>query len=242
VNLLVNAAHAIPEGHAEKNEIRTSTRTDAEGRAVVEVRDTGSGISPEVLGRLFDPFFTTKPMGAGSGLGLSICHGIVASFGGEILVESEPGKGSVFRVVLPPGRLGKAVASRPAGPPTTEVPRRGHVLVIDDEPLIGNVIRRILHDHEVTVVQRGKDALARIALGGRFDLILCDLMMPEMTGMELHAEIARAYPALTDRMIFLTGGVFSPTAKSFLDRVPNERLEKPFDPDNLKTLVQRFSH
>ncbi|MCE9670196.1 ATP-binding protein [Myxococcus stipitatus] len=103
LNLLINAAHAIPEGRPEHNEVRVTLRPAGE-RVVVEVRDTGVGMTPEVRARIFDPFFTTKPVGVGTGLGLSICHGIVTGFGGEISVESEPGRGSTFRVSLPLGQ------------------------------------------------------------------------------------------------------------------------------------------
>jgi signal transduction histidine kinase len=105
VNLLLNAAHAIPEGQVDRHEIRLSTRTDGAGRVVMEVRDTGGGIPADVLGHIFDPFFTTKPVGSGTGLGLSVCHGIVTELGGEISAESELGKGALFRVVLPPGEV-----------------------------------------------------------------------------------------------------------------------------------------
>jgi two-component system, cell cycle sensor histidine kinase and response regulator CckA len=102
LNLLMNAAHAIPEGAADRNQVVIVTRADRDGRAVVEVRDTGQGIQPEVVARIFDPFFTTRTIGKGTGLGLYICYGIVDALGGEIQVEAEPRKGSVFRVLLPP--------------------------------------------------------------------------------------------------------------------------------------------
>ena len=108
VNLLVNSAQSIGEGGPSVNRIRVATRTDAAGRAVISVSDTGSGIPPEVLGRIFDPFFTTKPVGVGTGLGLFICHGIVKALGGEITVESRLGSGTTFRVLLPPVRLARA--------------------------------------------------------------------------------------------------------------------------------------
>ncbi len=105
VNLLLNAAQAIAPGDVEHNEVHIVTRMDERGRVVVEVRDSGAGMPPEVLSRIFEPFFTTKPLGAGTGLGLSICQGIVTSFGGELQVESRPGEGSLFRVVVPPAPL-----------------------------------------------------------------------------------------------------------------------------------------
>jgi len=101
VNLLINAAQAIPEGNAEANEIRIVTTTDPAGRAVVEIRDSGAGIPKALLERIFEPFFTTKPVGVGTGLGLSICHNIVTELNGELSVTSEVGQGSTFRVVLP---------------------------------------------------------------------------------------------------------------------------------------------
>jgi signal transduction histidine kinase len=101
LNLLVNASHAIPAGRPQENEIRLVTRVEAAGQVVLEVRDTGGGIPPEIRSRVFEPFFTTKSVGTGTGLGLSICHGIVTSLGGEITLDSETGKGTTFRVVLP---------------------------------------------------------------------------------------------------------------------------------------------
>ncbi|ADO72966.1 Sensor protein [Stigmatella aurantiaca DW4/3-1] len=122
LNLIVNAAQAIPEGSDVKtNEVRITTTQDAQGWAVVAVKDSGVGIPPENLARLFDPFFTTKPAGVGTGLGLSICHGIIVALGGRITVESEPGKGSTFRVFLPPAGGG---APNPVGEPPT-VPSSG---------------------------------------------------------------------------------------------------------------------
>ena len=101
LNLVVNAAQAIPEGRPAEHEIRVATRVLSEDRIEIEVRDTGGGIAPELLPRIFDPFFTTKAPGEGTGLGLSICHGIVAGLGGEIRVESAVGAGTAFRVLLP---------------------------------------------------------------------------------------------------------------------------------------------
>ncbi|MGB8932409.1 MAG: ATP-binding protein, partial [Anaeromyxobacteraceae bacterium] len=101
LNLLINAAQAIPAGRVEENEVKVSVRPAGDHRVLIEVRDTGEGIDPAVLPRIFDPFFTTKPIGVGTGIGLSICHGIVTNLGGEISVESRRGGGSVFRVLLP---------------------------------------------------------------------------------------------------------------------------------------------
>src|SRR5262245_5804145 len=252
VNLLVNAAQAIPEGAAASNEVRVVTRTDETGRAVVEIHDTGSGIPPEIMGRLFNPFFTTKPVGEGTGLGLSICHGIVASLGGELTVESGVGRGSTFRVTLPPADLPAARSVVPAaltpgalapaaaavGPPRLVAPPSGgRILIIDDDPAIGGVVRECLREHDVIPLTSAADALERLAAGERFDLILCDLMMPGMTGMDLHEALSTASPANAAKMVFLTGGAFTTRAQAFLGEVPNARLDKPFDPSSLRRLV-----
>jgi two-component system cell cycle sensor histidine kinase/response regulator CckA len=241
INLLVNAAQAIPEGHVDENEIRVVTGTDERGRAVIEVRDTGRGIAPGVTGRIFDPFFTTKAVGVGTGLGLSICHGIVTSLGGEIAVDSHVGKGTTFRISLP-GVAEPPPATREK-PPTLRPPtvRQGRVLVVDDDPLVGASLRRVLsREHDVTVVTNGKEALEVLLAGSTFDVILCDLMMPHMTGMDLHAELTHKMPEVTDRMVFITGGAFTAAAREFLDTVANQRLEKPFAPQNLRGVVRGF--
>jgi PAS domain S-box-containing protein len=238
INLLLNAAQAIPEGHASSHEIRVVTLTDASGRAVVEVKDTGSGIQPDVLGRIFDPFFTTKAVGEGTGLGLSISHSIVTSLGGEIAADSAPGEGAVFRVVLPAATPEIPGVATPGAPAPSEVGRRGKVLVVDDDSALGASLARILSkEHDVTHVAAGREALERLLGGEHFDVVLCDLMMPEMTGMELHAELARTLPLVGERFVFMTGGAFTPTAQAFLDRVPNTRLHKPFNLQELRRLV-----
>ena len=237
LNLVINAAQAIPEGRADTNQIRVATSIGAGGRVVVEIGDTGSGMSPDVLKRLFTPFFTTKSIGVGTGLGLSICYRIVNEVGGEITVESSVGVGSTFRVHLPPATRvieGQRDVRPSAAPPI----RRGRILLIDDEPLITSTVRRALgHEHEVTAFHRAHDALASIVGGERFDTILCDLMMPEMTGMDLYAELKHVAPDQSEKMIFLTGGAFTSRARTFLDEVPNLRLEKPFDARMLRALV-----
>ncbi|MSP62299.1 MAG: PAS domain S-box protein [Myxococcales bacterium] len=235
LNLLVNAAQAIPEGDAGRNEIRVSTRQDAEGRVVVEVSDTGAGILPHQRRRIFDPFFTTKPVGVGTGLGLPICHGIVTGLGGTIEVESEVGRGSIFRVTLPAAKLDQIPEREKTAPQRGP---RGLLLFIDDEPSIGAIAQRVLgQDHDLVFQSSAREALRLLTGGARFDLIFCDLMMPEMTGMDLHAALHREAPELLDRLIFLTGGAFTPRAREFLESVPNPRLEKPFDIRELRALI-----
>src|SRR6266511_2476645 len=241
LNLLINAAQAIPEGRAAENVVRAVTATARDGRALVEISDSGSGIPAEVLPRIFDPFFTTKPVGVGTGLGLSICHGIVSGLGGEILVESAPGKGSTFRVFLPAAPAVERRAEEAVGPPAADAATavRGRILIVDDEALVGRAVSRILSpQHDVVTRTSARAALDDVAGGGGgFDLVLCDLMMPDMNGMELHSRLREIAPALADRTVFLTGGAFTASAREFLARLPNARIEKPFEPDALRALA-----
>jgi PAS domain S-box-containing protein len=241
LNLLLNAAHAIPEGATESNEIRVSTRTDERGYAVVEVRDTGAGVPAAIRDRIFDPFFTTKSKSEGTGLGLWICSGILSALGGDIAVDSENGRGSTFRVTLPPVRLetgATPTATRPVVEPELS---GGKMLIVDDEPMILGALRRsFIADYHVTCVGDGRRALERINRGERYDVILCDLMMPEMTGMDLHAELTKLAPDQVERVVFVTGGAFTPRAREFLERVPNARVEKPIDFQNLRLLLRNL--
>jgi PAS domain S-box-containing protein len=236
LNLLVNAAQAIPEGAAERNEIRVATRVDERGWATVEISDTGIGIPREVMRRIFDPFFTTKPVGVGTGLGLSISHAIVTELGGRIEVSSRPGL-TTFRVLAPP-------AARAGDPPRVQVAppavaKRRRVLLIDDEPMILRVMSaRLEAEHDVETELRADAALERILAGQRFDVILCDLMMPEMTGFELHERLLSIAADQARAMVFVTGGAFTDRARAFLASIPNPTLEKPFDMAALESVVR----
>jgi PAS domain S-box-containing protein len=238
LNLIVNAAQAIPEGKIHENVIRVATRTDAEGRAVIEVTDSGVGIRPEDLPNLFTPFFTTKPPGIGTGLGLAICQRIIAQMGGAIEVQSELGKGTTFRVILPPSDPPEEPARRAATVSTPRAPRRGRILVVDDEPMLAAAICRVLaSQHDVVTTTRAEDALERLRSGGTFDVIFSDLMMPQVTGMELYARIAAEFPDHAQRVVFLTGGAFTQAAREFLAQTKNATLQKPIDRNSLLALV-----
>jgi len=239
LNLLVNAAQAIAEGHVDQNEIRVVTRTDARGNAVVEVSDTGTGIRPEVLPRIFEPFFTTKAIGEGTGLGLSICHSYVEAMGGDIHVRSELGQGTTFQVVLPPAAEDSvAPGAAQAGVASAPAPR-SKLLIIDDEPMLTAALSRMLTaDHEVVAFTSARVALEQLRSGERYSLILCDLMMPEMTGMELYSLLRHEAPELAERMVFLTGGAFTETGRAFLATTHLPWIEKPFEPDALRARVR----
>jgi len=238
INLLINAAQAIAPGNLEQNRVSISTRTDAQGRVVIDVTDTGSGIEPEVLTRIFEPFFTTKPAGVGTGLGLSICHGIAASMGGKLEVESRVGEGTTFRLTLPSDTNQEPSLSPPAEfvPPA----RRGRILLIDDEDMVLNAIARILNEHEIICTQHAAEALARLESDDRFDIIFCDLMMPKMTGIDFYEALLRIRPELARRVVFLSGGAVTTKAARFLETVPNQRIEKPFQVKELRGWVQQI--
>jgi signal transduction histidine kinase len=234
LNLLINAAQAIPEGNARNNTIRVGTSVDTAGNAVIEIADTGAGMPPDVLRHLFTPFFTTKPHGVGTGLGLAISHRIVTNLGGAIQVESTVGQGTTFRVTLPPTDAAPAREASTTRPPET---RRLRILVVDDEPLITTVVARALSGHDVVARTSAGDALELLRAGERFDVILCDLMMPQMTGMELYDHVVALDAAQAQRMIFMTGDAFTEVARAFVSTTTNRCIDKPFEPRQLRALI-----
>jgi PAS domain S-box-containing protein len=238
LNLIINAAQAIPEGQFEDSEVRVETSVLSNHRVQVKISDTGAGIATEQQPRLFTPFWTTKPIGVGTGLGLSICHRLVTSMSGTIDFTSEVGKGTVFTVELPVSGLPAErldVLQNRAGAVAV---RRGRVLVIDDEVVIAHTVRRILgSEHDVVPVDSAERALALIRSGESFDILLCDVMMPQFTGMDLHAELMKMDPKIAARAVFMTGGAFTPKARDFLASISNPRIEKPFDVHGLRGLI-----
>jgi CheY-like chemotaxis protein len=237
LNLLINATQAIPAGAAEENEIRIVGRTDAEGRAVIEVRDTGTGIGADHMRLVFDPFFTTKPVNEGTGLGLAVCHAIISSLDGQITVESEPGAWTVFRVVLP----GAPAALAPGDPPSALSPPgpepRGRLLFIDDEEDICAVVQdAVTPCHDVVTTTDARKALEMVAAGQRFDVILCDIRMPEITGLEFHTRLATANPAQAARLTLMSGGFHRRPGDPPIV-LPRPLLEKPFEIKQVLSLM-----
>jgi PAS domain S-box-containing protein len=229
LNLLLNAAQALPKGSPAAHQIRVATTTDARGRCVVTVADTGPGIDAAIQARIFDPFFTTKPR-EGTGLGLWIARQITESIGGEIAVQSEPGHGACFTVTLPPAEVGVAASVEAAAPP--------HVLVVDDEPAIARAIAAMIGSgHAVSTATTGEEALACLRGGAHFDLVLCDLMMPGTSGIDVYETIARERPEMADRFVFITGGAVSERAEEFCARMQGRTLAKPFGARELRAFL-----
>jgi len=239
LNLLINAAHAIQDGDVEHNLV--SVRTWQEGdEACVEVRDSGRGIPKENFPRLFEPFFTTKAAGVGTGLGLSISKSIVEDYGGRIQVESKVGEGTRFVVRLPVMKSAPAVEIVREAPEARQAESFGHVLIIDDENGIRAAMVRMLKGHNVVSVASGEEAKRVLEADTSFDVVICDVMMPAMSGVELHEWLVHREPELARRVVFVTGGAFTPKAREYLASVSNRHLEKPFGVKVFRALVSEL--
>jgi two-component system cell cycle sensor histidine kinase/response regulator CckA len=233
LNLLVNAWQALDPGDAAEKQV--GLRIGREGSsAVIEVWDSGPGVAPEDRERIFEPFFTTKPVGQGTGLGLFVCRNIVNGFGGDISLADRPGGGSVFRVRLPAAtssdgrKLTPPLGTQQASPASAV--RRARILVVDDDQWVSATLaKRLRHDFEVEVEQDGARAVARILGPPGFDLVFCDLVMRGLTGMDIHQRVLEADPGRLTRLVFMTGGAFTPEAADFVERYPDAVVYKPFD-------------
>jgi PAS domain S-box-containing protein len=241
VNLLVNAGQALPEGAPEKHQITARLFTEG-GRVVATVTDTGRGIPADSLRRIFDPFFTTKPRGLGTGLGLPISYQIINALGGDLTVESVVGVGTTFRVALPMSQRVPLLEPRtPTPPPIGARTARARVLVIDDEPLVTDMLARVFGEaHDVTVTTSPSEGLSLI-LDRDFDVVFCDLLMPGLSGMDIYEELERRKPGAERRIVFMTGGAFTERAASFLTRVSNRRIVKPFEISDLERALARVA-
>ncbi|MGZ5969605.1 MAG: response regulator, partial [Polyangiales bacterium] len=175
---------------------------------------------------------------------LSISKTIVTSMRGQLLVESAPGKGSTFIVVLPAARENDDIAREEEldaptalGPSKRE--ERLRLLVVDDEAALVTALHEVLAvDHEVTTLTTGARALELLLNGHESDVILCDILMPGMSGIDLYRALERERPALLDRMIFMSAASFMPRVTEFLEQVPNPRIEKPIDVAQLRELIR----
>jgi PAS domain S-box-containing protein len=235
-NLFVNAQQAL-QGVPPPRRLTVRSGFDAD-TVWVEVADNGPGVPADLAHRIFEPFFTTKPQGVGTGVGLSVCHGIVAAHGGEIRLEPAGGQGATFAVRLP-----RTAAEAAVSPPET-LPRRhrrARILVVDDEPEVGQLLIDILErdGHRVDRASSGREALARLS-DGEVDLILSDLRMPDLDGPALYRELATERPELLGRLVFMTGDTLGGDMTGFLSETGVRVLEKPLEPAVLIARVQAF--
>lgn len=236
-NLLINAAQSFDAVASADAEIVIATSEEG-GLVIVEVIDSGAGIREQDLPHIFEPsFFIKKPSDDGIELGLSVCRAIVCAHNGEIAVKSRQGHGATFRVTLPLAHHTIGSASPPQCP--GEVEFRARILVIDDEPLLGQTLGFAFSGrHDVVVTTSGREALALLAAGdARFDLVLCDLMMPDVTGQNVFETVEKEHPELVEQFVFMTGGAFTDSAHDFLERHPGRRIEKPFTMSEIERLI-----
>ncbi len=240
LNLLLNAAQALSDQARDKNEVRIVLRADPGGQARVEISDTGQGIAPDIIGRIFEPFFTTKPFGVGTGLGLSICQSIVTSMGGELTVESTLGHGSTFRVVLrlPLAADAKNDIERAMEPGAAAA----RVLVVDNEIALAVALKKVLdEDHDVTAVTTAEQALNLLLDGSPFDAIVCDVLMPGTSGIDLFKQLQERRADVARRIIFMTGASSMARVTEFFRTVDNVCIDKPVDVPRLRRLIREMA-
>jgi signal transduction histidine kinase len=238
VNLLTNAAEAIEGGAYEKHRIVVSTRTDDES-VVISVRDTGAGIGEEDRERIFTAGFTTKAHRGGMGLGLASCRRIAAEHGGRLEVRHLAEGGTRFDLIIPVD-TGLAVAeNRRESRPVSEAPlKRARLLIVDDDAMVLSALRRRLRRrYEVVTVLGGVEALALLSADSEFDSIICDLMMPRVDGKSFYDSVRQDDPDLAKRIVFMSGGAFTPRLRKFAAAVPNPVLQKPVSRDELESML-----
>ncbi len=239
VTLLLNATHAAAYTPSGEHVIRVSTSVGPNRDVVVAISDSGPQIPPELMPRVFDPFFNLRPAGSSLGLGLSVTRDLVIELGGTITVENAPEGGTTFRVTLPSRNLPTRETSADQRPRSTRVPRkRPRVLVIDDEPMLCEMLQEALSsEYEVTTCSTPQTGLVALERGG-YDVIVCDLMMPELTGMDIYEHLAEKKPELTRSVLFITGGVFTERARTFLATTRRPQIRKPFKHEELVEAIE----
>jgi signal transduction histidine kinase/ActR/RegA family two-component response regulator len=237
--VLRNAVQSISENATAPLEITVRTYLDAsDGMVVVEVSDTGCGMGPSVQAHIFDPFYSRKPIGEATGLGLTMVLAIVHGANGTISVQSEEKIGSTFRVRLPAAASRKVV--RDATSTVPEAAARQRVLIVDDElTLLSSLRRALASEAEVELARSAEQAMELLERDDHFDVVLCDIMMPEVTGIELFERVAQTHPHLRDRFVFMTGGTPTASVQEFIDGAGLPYLEKPFDMRQLMKLLRR---
>jgi PAS domain S-box-containing protein len=252
VNVLVNAAQAIPASAVDDHTVSITSHRDG-GDVHVVVSDSGVGIPPSMLPHVFEPFFTNKSRGEGSGLGLAISKQIIDSLAGSIYIESEPNVGTTVHVKLPAAAPEDAAAGAAAAAAALAAAGAGggvgvghdarpvaRILIVDDEASIVRALRRGLPEHEVAVARNGIEALRFIEMSapGFFDLVLCDLMMPGLSGADVYRRAVEARPELATRFIFMTGAALADGVAAMPDAPGLRLLEKPFDLEQVRAWVE----
>ncbi len=230
LNLVINAEQAMLSANGRGTLVVRTWHNATDDTVVLEVNDDGPGIPDEMQAKVFDPFFTTKEVGKGTGLGLTVAYAIVKEHNGRIWVKGTPGQGASFFIELPTGEAQVVRAPQPAPEQVrADVAPGTRVLVVEDEAALAAAVLEGLTDagFEVDHAADGEEALARVAARA-YDLIICDLKMPRVDGMEFYRAIATGNPALARRVIFCTGDVVGAEAERFLEESGCRWLAKPF--------------
>jgi PAS domain S-box-containing protein len=239
LNIIVNAETAMKLARG-KGKLLIKTE-EVDGNIRISFKDNGSGIPKENLVRIFDPFFTTREVGQGTGLGLSICHGIIAQHKGRLWAESEAGKGATFIAELPViVESERLEIVEPAGEEPQKMPK-ARILVVDDEPSTLEFLNRLLtsEGHEVDTVSNAAEAFEMVK-NKRYSLILLDIKMPGVSGIELYGRMQKIAQSFADRVIFITGDVMGTDTEAFLSKTKVSYVAKPFDVNQLKRKIELF--
>ncbi len=230
VNLLMYAGSQLDEARQAQNQVRLDVDDSGDWVRIL-MTDNGAGMSPEELGHVFDPLHNPQRVS------LALCQSLVVELNGTIDVDSAPGRGTRVTLRLPAAPAA-AVAPPPPATPAGRRPLR--ILIVDDEEKVAEALRRLLRPHRAEILTSGAEALERL-LTDPVDVIICDLMMDGMSGMDLYDALRMRAPALADRMVFMTGGAYTNRSRSFLDMVPNPRLNKPFQSEAIQTILAGFA-
>jgi two-component system cell cycle sensor histidine kinase/response regulator CckA len=231
VNLLMNAWQALPEPDPARHVIGIRT-ANLDSDVLIEVWDSGPGVPPQLREQIFEPFITTKEIGSGTGLGLFVCRNIVNSLHGRISVHDAPGGGALFQVVLPATTPLTATPSARQGEDASVTEGRlARILIIDDDPLVAAALAAAFagRPFEIRAVHDGRQGLQIIVADAGLDLVYCDLMMKDFSGIDLYEELRRRAPERLPKLVFMTGGAFTDQAQAFLDQRGDTIVHKPFD-------------
>jgi CheY-like chemotaxis protein len=238
LNIVINARQEMEKAHGG-GRLRVKTEL-VDGSIRISFKDDGPGIAKENLDKVFDPFFTTKEVGEGTGLGLSLSHGIVAEHKGRLYAESKERRGATFVVELPLTAEGRQDRLAEAGTVEKKAAVGGKILVVDDEKMICDYLEQELgqEGHQIIAQTDAREVLKRLQKES-YDLIMMDIKMPVMDGMELYQKIKQLEPSLADKVVFITGDVIGKETYSFLKSTGLTYITKPFDANQLKEMVTR---
>jgi CheY-like chemotaxis protein len=229
LNVINNAQDAVGNSRNPRITMRTGT---IDGMVFIKVEDTGAGISKADLKKVFDPFFTTKPVGKGTGLGLSISYGIIREHGGEILIQSEVGRGTEVCIELPVHE--SAPAPTAVAGPSSHVSSGSRFLVVDDEPDVASILQMALSRKGNLVDTAGNIVEAlKLAEKNQYDFVITDIKMPGGSGIDLYKRLCVMNPVFTSRVVFLTGDTSNPSTIQFLEKEGLAYFSKPFDLDSV---------